>query len=147
MATDATRSHELSIYRRVASTIRALAKAGRVIIVGRGGAFITRDLPGGVHIRLVAPLRLRIETMCQTHGYSLAQATDYVRNTDAARERFCRQHFPSAMFSAEEFDITFNTSNLTMDSIVDCLLPMLTKSAHSLSPANFIAGVGRSDYD
>jgi hypothetical protein len=44
------------VYRRVAATIRALAEVGGAVIVGRGGVFVTEGLPGGIHIRLVAPL-------------------------------------------------------------------------------------------
>src|SRR5690242_11068709 len=47
---------EFAVYRRVAHTIRGPANLGGAIIVGRGGVFITRDLPGGVHVRLVGPL-------------------------------------------------------------------------------------------
>ena len=51
---------ELNVYHRVAATTRLLAEMGRVVIVGRGGAFITRNLLGGIHLRLVAPLEFRV---------------------------------------------------------------------------------------
>ena len=51
---------ELKVYHRVAATTRLLAEMGRVVIVGRGGAFITRNLLGGIHLRLVAPLEFRV---------------------------------------------------------------------------------------
>src|SRR5688572_16409454 len=54
---------EFQVYRRVALIVRGLARAGRVIIVGRGGVYATHDLPGGVHLRLIAPLEYRIEHM------------------------------------------------------------------------------------
>jgi cytidylate kinase len=44
---------EYQVYRRVAHAARAIARAGRAILVGRGGVYATHDLPGGVHVRLV----------------------------------------------------------------------------------------------
>ena len=57
---DPANPDEFKVYRRVAVAIRALARMGRVILVGRGGAFVTRELPGGIHLRLVAPLKDRV---------------------------------------------------------------------------------------
>src|SRR5687768_787505 len=54
---------ELTVYHRVAATIRALAQLGRVVIVGRGGVCITRNMPGGAHVRLVAPPKDRVAFM------------------------------------------------------------------------------------
>ena len=56
---------EFQVYRRVAHTVRGLARAGRAIIVGRGGVYATVDLPTGVHVRLVAPLQDRVRHMAQ----------------------------------------------------------------------------------
>ena len=50
----------ISIVNNDINGVRALAEVGRVIIVGRGGVFITRDLPGGIHVRLVAPREWRV---------------------------------------------------------------------------------------
>ncbi|MGD1277695.1 MAG: cytidylate kinase-like family protein [Tepidisphaeraceae bacterium] len=127
IATNFASSHasEFKVYRRVASTIRALAQAGHVVVVGRGGVYITRDMPGGVHVRLVAPLEQRIANIAHRMGYSHEQAARYVRDTDRAREHFCREHFLGELFAPERFSVTFNTSMLSTDQIVDCIVTLL----------------------
>jgi len=54
---------EIRAYKRVVMTIRALATAGHAIIVGQGGNFITEGMRAGIHLRLVAPLAYRIQSM------------------------------------------------------------------------------------
>jgi len=42
-----------------------LLSAGHTIIVGRGGNLVSRRLPGGIHIRLTAPLEVRVKRMAE----------------------------------------------------------------------------------
>ena len=55
------KSPQRDVQTKVAETIRELAVVGKAIIVGRGGECVTRDLPCGVHFRLVAPLSIRVQ--------------------------------------------------------------------------------------
>jgi hypothetical protein len=93
---------EWKVYRRVAETIRALAEMGRVIIVGRGGLFITRDMPGGIHLRLVAPLEHRVATTVTATGASKECAASIVREKDRNRQSFYRRHWPNHPLTAEQ---------------------------------------------
>jgi cytidylate kinase len=113
---------EFAIYRRVASTVAAMAQRGRVIIVGRGGAYITSGMPGGLHLRLVAPLKDRIANIEKRLGYSHKKAVEYVTTTDRARDKFCREHFGNAAFAPETFDITFNTSTVSIEQMIECIV-------------------------
>jgi cytidylate kinase len=116
---------ELTIYRRVASTVRALAEAGYVVIVGRGGMRITRDLPGGLHLRLVAPLEHRIEEIARRRGLSIREARGYVRSVDRGRAQFYQRFFRGITLAPEQFSVTFNTAAVTEEQIVEGVVPML----------------------
>lgn len=59
-------------------TIRALAISGRAVIVGRGGVFLTAGMPGGIHLRIVAPVRHRITHMAERDGISQEAAAEKV---------------------------------------------------------------------
>lgn len=116
---------ELTVYRRVAKTVRALANAGRTIIVGRGGVFITSDLPGGVHIYLVAPLEYRVELTRKNRGLSYDDAAEWVRRVDENREAFYRRHWPQREVQPEAFHVTFNTAANDDDDMVEAILPLI----------------------
>jgi hypothetical protein len=137
-ATRAT-ADEPTVFRRVAATIRALAELGRVVIVGRGSAFVTADMPGGVHVRLVAPQDRRIDRAARSMAVSPAIAADWVRDTDAAREAFYRRHFPGRPLTPENFTATFNTAAESNDRLVDAAVALVLAPAENAAPALAIA--------
>jgi cytidylate kinase len=115
----------MTVYRRVAGTINALAQAGRVVIVGRGGVCITRKLRGGVHVRLVAPLPQRISFMMRRFNLSAEAAAQQVRTRDRNREQFYRRYWPDHPLVAEMFTVTLNTEGLSEQQVVESLLPLI----------------------
>ena len=127
LALGSTADHpdELKVYHRVATTIRALAEIGRVVIVGRGAALITRDMTGGMHLRLVAPLEYRIAATAKVMGASAEVAAAVVRQKDHSRESFYRRYWPNHPLVPESFTATFNTAALTREQLVECVLSLI----------------------
>jgi cytidylate kinase len=116
---------ELVVYHRVAATVRALAQHGRVVVVGRGGVCITRSMPGGVHVRLVAPQKHRVAFMMRKFNVSQDVAAEQVRQLDRNRELFYRRYWPTHPLAAEMFTVTLNTADLAENQLVECLLPLI----------------------
>jgi hypothetical protein len=120
---------QLQVFRRVATTIRGLARAGRAIIVGRGGVYATRDLPGGVHIRLVAPLEFRVANLARLYGTGEAQAAKEVHRLDHERETFHRRYWAGKALLPEIFTVTFNVFEVRDERLVASVLPLVLPSA------------------
>ncbi|MEE9211084.1 MAG: cytidylate kinase-like family protein [Phycisphaeraceae bacterium] len=116
---------EIMVYRRVAATVRALAQAGRAILVGRGSVYITHDIPGGVHVRLVAPFEHRVAHMAELEGVSDHDAAERVREIDHNRQVFYKRHWPGKSQSSEAFTITLNTAQVSDDALVEAILPLV----------------------
>jgi len=116
---------EFQVFRRVAHTVRALARAGRAIIVGRGGVYATADLAGGVHVRLVAPLRDRVAHMAGFLSLSQLDAAAEVRRRDREREAFHRRYWPDTALLPEIFTITLNTARADERQMAESILPLL----------------------
>jgi hypothetical protein len=117
---------ELTVYRRVATTIRALAQAGRVVIVGRGGMCITRDMPGGVHVRLVAPVAHRVAATVAHFRVSLSRAHHYVQRMDEDREYFYARYWPDVKLVPENFTLTLNMAALNVEQACDAVIAVLS---------------------
>jgi hypothetical protein len=120
---------EYQLYRRVAQTIRGLARAGRAIIVGRGGVYATSDLAGGVHVRLVAPLERRVAHMSSLRNIPEKLAAAEVHRLDREREAFHRRYRRGESVLPEIFTITLNTALMDEDQQVECVLPLLRRAA------------------
>jgi cytidylate kinase len=91
-------------------TMRRLAMAGNVILVGRGANFATAGIAGGVHVRLVAPLANRAQYYAQRFGISEADALVHNAKCDAARRRYVSAHFNNAVENPAAYDLVINTS-------------------------------------
>ncbi len=127
LATTESSEHadDFRVYRHVAATIRALAQAGHVILVGRGSVYITRNLPGGVHVRLVAPFAHRVSQVARKYQLSEHEAAIQVRQRDRNRDAFYRRYWPGEVLSPQTFTLTLNTAEIDDQTLVDCLIPLI----------------------
>jgi len=129
---------EMTVYSRVSAAIRGLVAKGNVVIVGRGAVFVTDGIPGGIHVRLVAPIEQRIEWTARARKLSPEAATEWVHQTDAARKDFYHRHFPGRPFVPESFHATYNTAASGVEQIADSILALVprdVRAAHRVPAA------------
>ena len=102
-------------------TILRLAGLGHTIIVGRGGNVITARLPGMLHVRLVAPVAIRIRRAAEYYHLSEVEAAKFVREQDHARRRYLRRYFNAGIDDPTLYDVTLNTGRLGFATAVECI--------------------------
>lgn len=125
---------------RIFKTARTLAAAGKAVIIGRGGACLTRDYPGGIHVRLVAPVDLRVRTLMARHGLDRPAALARLRETDEARERLVRRHFKRDIADPLLYDSVWNTGTVAMEAIVSSVMAQVLAKARRLELLYGLAG-------
>ena len=124
---------EFGLRQRIAKTVRALAQVGRTIIVGRGGVFITRGMPGGIHVRLIAPLTHRIENFARENSITTPQATQRVNELDRRRLDFYRRNWDIRALTADMFTVTYNTAQIDIDAMATALATMIPKQPRKMA--------------
>ncbi len=129
----ASQTTESQVYQRVAETIRGLAQGGRAVIVGRGGAMITQNLPRGVHIQIVAPFEYRVGQMARMLDCDQKHAAAEIKRIDQNRASFYKRYWPSVRLSPSLFTVTFNSAATSEKTMVDALIPMIP-GIHQASP-------------
>jgi cytidylate kinase len=123
---------QFAVYRRMFKLIQGLATIGKVIIVGRSGAFLTRNLPGGVHVRLVASYESRVEKMMQQFHQDRAGAEKLVRDQDESRERLVRTYFHQNISDPSHYDAVWNTDRTPIDQIARLVVEMVRLKTEAL---------------
>jgi cytidylate kinase len=108
-------------------TIRALAGAGRAIIVGRGGVFVTEGMPGGIHLALVEPLENRIKYVAERDKVSPQKAAEYISESEHNRAMLYRQYWPKKRITPETFTLTLNSAQLSADEMEECVVGIIRK--------------------
>ena len=122
---------ELHVYKRVAMTIRSLARAGHAVLVGQGGRWITANMAGGVHVRLVAPREYRINFMAEKLHMTYEQASQHVEELDHNRARFFRRYWPGKLLTPQNFALTLNTAEVPLHTLVECVVPLVLAKANA----------------
>lgn len=118
-------ANELRVFWKTATTVRAIAHVGRCVIVGRGASFITAKMPGGVRIRLVAPVEFRVRNYASIFGVSLVESEARVKELDRNREAFYRRHWPDKTLGPEHFTATFNAAAVGEVELVRAVVAMI----------------------
>lgn len=98
---------------KVSEAVLQLAHVGHVILAGRAAHLITRALPGGLHVRLVASRVTRIERTAAEVGGDLAAAARLVDRQDEARRRFVRSNFDAEIEDPHCYDLVINTEHFS----------------------------------
>ncbi len=115
---------DIKIRKKIGEVIRAFAEQGHVIIVGRGGVSITRDIEKSLHIKLIAPLEWRINQVSKAHVISLEEAERKIRVIDKKRE-LIREFFDGKKAEDTAFDVIFNYATLEEEEIIATIIKMM----------------------
>jgi cytidylate kinase len=112
---------DTAIKRAITGIVRSYAEEGHVIIVGRAGCVITKDIAKSIHIRLNAPLDWRIRRIQERFSISESAAKKQVAEFDEKRKTFM-SFFRGDKPDTELFDATFNRAKMTEDEIVASIM-------------------------
>ncbi|MDA0733731.1 MAG: cytidylate kinase-like family protein [Chloroflexi bacterium] len=104
------------------SVIKDLAKAGNVVIIGRGSNIILADTPGVIHVGLVAPLSVRADTVMRREHFTKEEATAYVEELEQARITFFRKFFKVNANDPNMFHMVLNLGMLQQKTAAEVIV-------------------------
>ncbi len=112
------------ILRSIKELVNSYAESGNLIIVGRAGVAVTRNLPWSLHIKLEAPLAWRVEYLKTSKNITLEEAQGIAHQIDQRRKLFISQ-MRKEPYDEALFDVIYNRATLGTDAIVKSLLQLL----------------------
>jgi cytidylate kinase len=124
--------NERAYHETMQQVVRAAAKTGHVVIVGRGGQFLMADRRDVLHLRVVAPLELRVAYVARREEPNRDAARTRVQEKDRARDRNMQAQFHRKPDDPDLYDLVINTAVLDLDRIVDLICLALEDKASRL---------------
>jgi len=124
--------NERAYHETMQQVVRAAAKTGHVVIVGRGGQFLLADRRDMLHLRVVAPLELRVAYVARREEPNRDAARRRVQEKDRARDRNMQAQFHRKPDDPDLYDLVINTAVLDLDRIVDLICLALEDKASRL---------------
>ena len=115
-----TRKAVLQITQHV---IEEAARAGNVVIVGRGGAYILRDSPDAVHVFLRAAEAVRAKVIMERFQMSSEEeARKRVHQTDENWTAYIRQVYGHDRNHPAHYDMVLDTGRLGYEGAVEAVV-------------------------
>jgi len=106
----------------IQAVIYDLAGKGNVVIVGRGGQVLLKDLPGVLHLRIVAPFELRVRRTIEREGGDEKQVARSLRRSDRDSDGFIRSFFDVDWNDQNLYDLIINTQKFSVETAVSVIL-------------------------
>ena len=103
-------------------TVYDFAHQNNVVIVGRGGQILLKDLPGVLHVRVVAPFEVRVRRIMGKGGMDEKQAVRRLKRSDQDSAGFIRAFFNMGWEDPNLYDLVINTQKLSPDTGVKMIL-------------------------
>lgn len=117
---------QVAVFRKLVETIRTLAIAGNVVIVGRAGNIITRDMIKGFHVRIVSPLNIRAERISKLQNVSNKEAERLIAEKDSKRDGFIKEFVKFNNADPLNYHLSVNLGYMSIDEaaavIVDSMM-------------------------
>ncbi len=99
--------------------ILALARHGKVVIVGRGSFAVLAGFRDVLNVRIQAPFAVRVQRVMEREGIrELERAHALVKESDTVRESFVESFYRVRWENAAAFDMVIDTGKLPADLAV-----------------------------
>lgn len=119
------KSQQYKIQKKIGEVIRLLARLGKVVVIGRAGFLITRDMPGGIHVRIIASMKYRVKNIMKQYGLSERTAAKKLHEIDEERALFLKNHHNFDIADLSRFDIIWNMDRLRIPEMVNTMAEMI----------------------
>jgi cytidylate kinase len=130
---DQRRSEMVTMLNQV---VQAVAQHGNVVIQGRSGFAVLADYADVLHVRLQAPLSVRIERVAALQEMTAEQAAVVVNERDRVRTAFVEKFYGVPWDAIRAFDLVINTGKISPDLALTWVVSAV--KALALSPATGI---------
>jgi len=119
---------DLRVKKAIKDVVLSICKEGYVVLVGRGGVAIARDIKDALHVRLSAPFYWRVENVMRKKEMGLETAEKYVIETDEKRNDLIQTFLDKKVKNAETlFDVTLNRQSFSISETADLIVEMYGK--------------------
>lgn len=96
------------------ATVYDFARSGNVVIIGRGGQALLKDIAGTLHVRIVAPFETRIQRLMDQEGYDKKKSEQHVILNDHDSAGFIRSFFDIDWDDVNMYDLVLNTRTMSV---------------------------------
>jgi cytidylate kinase len=111
------RDRRETLFTMLNQSLRALARHGNLVVVGRGGFAVLAGLADVLNVRVQAPVDLRIKRVAEASSAAERErAEEVVRANDHLQKTFIEAVYGVAWDSAVAFDLVLDTGKIPVEA-------------------------------
>lgn len=110
------------------------AKQGGVVLMGRGGNFLLKDVPHAFRVRITAPLESRISRIMSRESMDRGMAQWLCEKTDAERACFLQTVYGKRWDDPAEYDRMFSVPGASLDDVLSTVKSELLEREKLATP-------------
>jgi cytidylate kinase len=129
------RARQYEIYKKTFAIVRLLGCLGKVIIVGRAASCVCADLPGGVHIRIVAPEAQRIRWLGKKLKITREEARIELLRQEDDKRRLVSDFFDKDINDPLLYHTVWNSGRVDMHTISESVIELVRLQHQALCQA------------
>jgi len=112
------------IRQTVAEVVLNTAQSGRAIIVGRGGAAVTRGIQPAIHVHLIAPIEWRLNSLMERYGLKREETLQQLTETDHKRYKLIRDSIKGIESVENLYDLTIDCHLVSHEEMVELIMKL-----------------------
>jgi len=107
----------------VRETMERFAREGNAIIVGRGGQMVLSGWPTALHVRLYAPLEVRVQRLMEREHLSQAEAEYRITQSDEQKRQYIRHWHNNADWrNSKYYHLAIDTSRFSLETVAQIIV-------------------------
>ncbi len=119
---------DLRVKKAIKDVVLSICKEGYIVLVGRGGVSIAKDIVDALHVRLIAPFYWRVENVMKKKEMDIETAEEYVVDTDEKRFNLITTFLEKKQLNIDYlFDVTLNRQSFSIIETGDIITSMYEK--------------------
>lgn len=119
------------VKKAIREVVLSICKEGHVVIVGRGGVSIARDIKDSLHVRLIAPFYWRVNNVMRKKNTGMEEAEKFIIETDEKRADLIQTFLDKKIKNIDSlFDVTLNRLSFNIDDTATLITSMYEKKVH-----------------
>ena len=118
----------------VQGIVQAVYKDDNIVILGRGGQAILKDMPGALHVRIEAPQDARVQRIQDQEDVSQQAAEKTVVERDRATADYLKRFYDVEWSNPAHYHLVINTGKLGVDAAAHLIVNALSYLPPAESP-------------
>ncbi len=106
----------------IQAAIYDFARKGHVVIVGRGGQVLLRNIPGILHVRIFASFPFRVRRLAEIEKIDEKQATRKIQQSDRDSAAYIHSFFHADWNDAALYALLINAEKLSTTTAVQLII-------------------------